>query len=242
VAKKTARPASFPVALALPRLLLVCSLVLIALLFLSAQGFKRLHADEMSGLDYIGPVPTVVPLPDLPADASEAEHTAHRMADRLTDLNEPPLSKVVGSPDAEVYRFFYAPTFDPRVCVTIWKEGDLYHMRTVVMSVRPTLTLWGRNETISARKWNRLRSAFTKHSVTDPFNGKDTGGGIDGSSWYLQSLVAGRVTTTQVGSPVDAHGPAHFQIVKARDSQARDFVKTSLLFLDWAGVHVPEMY
>ena len=223
-------------------LLLVCSLALVAALILVAQGFKRLHADQMTGLKYIGPAPTVAPLPDLPAGSSDAERTAHRMADWLGELSEPPLDKIGGGPDAEAYRFFYAPSFDPRVCVTIWREGDLYHLRTVVMDVRPTLTLWGKSETISARKWNRLRAAFTKRSVTDPFDGDNSGGGIDGSSWFLQSLTSGRVTTAQAWSPVRCFGPAHFEIVSARERRLGDFVKTSLLFLDWAGVQVPEMY
>lgn len=222
------------------RMLLVGSLALVAVLAFSALGIRRLHSDETTGLEYLALTPPMNrPPPPVP---SQEESTAYWMASELAELNEPAIDKVAGNPAAEVYRFFYAPTFDPRVCVTIWQEENVYHLRTRVMGVRPTFTLWGKTETISARKWNRLRAAFTKRSVTDPFDGNNFGGGIDGSSWYLQSFVSGRVTTTQVGSPVNTLGPAHFQIITARDSRARDFVKTSLLFLDWAGVHVPEIY
>ena len=130
-----------------------------------------------------------------------------------------------------------------RICVTVWREGHLYHMRTVVLRWDPPPTsLWGKTETISARKWNRIRTAFTRHSVTDPLDGTDPYGGIDGSSWFMQSLVSGRVTLARVSSPVRSLGPPYFQIVSSRDLRLDDFVSTSRLFLDWAGVRVPEMY
>jgi hypothetical protein len=58
----------------------------------------------------------------------------------------------------------------------------------------------------------------------------------------MESLVAGRVKVTKISNPVRSFGPTHFQIVKPSERQLDDFVKTSFLFLDWAGVHVPEMY
>jgi hypothetical protein len=223
-------------------MLLAASLALVVVLLLSALGIKRLHADEVTGLEYIGPAHiNTTPSPD-PPGLSDAEYLAYRLTGAVANLDESPIGKIGSGPSAEGYRFFYAPSFNPHICVTIWRDGDQYQMRTVVLRWHPNPTLWGKTETIPARKWNRLRTAFTKRSVTDPFNGTDAGGGIDGSSWYLQSLVSGRVTTTCVWSPVRSIGIPHFEIVTAREPQLRDFVKSSLLFLDWAGVQVPEMY
>jgi hypothetical protein len=211
-------------------------------LLLPALGIQRLHSDETTGLTYFGLPSETVPLPTLPG-LSEAEYTARRLANLATEVGEPTIDKVADGPAAEAYRFFYAPAFNSDVCVTAWREGNLFRMRTVVLRWYPApSSLWGKTETISVRKWSRLQAAFAKHSVTDPLDGTNPYGGIDGSSWYMQSSVSGRVTITQISSPIHTFGPSHFQIIRAKDPRLADFLKTSFLFLDWAGVHVPEMY
>jgi hypothetical protein len=225
-----------------PVRMLVGSVALCVVMIVIALGIKRLRSDETAGLKYIGPVPTATPSPAPPVGSSESEFSAHWFADSLALLGEPPINKLVSSPDAEAYRFYYEPSFEPWVCVTAWREGDRYQVRTVVLYGRSAPVLAGKTETISARKWNRLRAAFTKHSVTDPLDGTNPYQGLDGSSWFMESFVSGRATLVRISNPVRTIGPPHFQIVKSRDPRLDEFVKTSLLFLDWADVRVPRMY
>ena len=214
------------------------------LLALFWRGVPNLRANETTGLEYVGAAGSSPDSSD-PPNLSPAERTAYRYFESLFPFGEPPLGRIAAAPGVEAYRLCYRPSFNPNVCVTIWQEAGRSWLRTSVTrwdENRNTYLLWHKTQPLSTRNWNRLRAAFQKRSVTDPLNGEDRSGGIDGSSWYLESSTGGRSALTRIDNPVRSRGLPHFQFVTEAEPRLRDFVKTSLLFLDTAGVRVPEMY
>jgi hypothetical protein len=205
-------------------------------------GIENLLADETTGLDYVG-VPASPPSSPGTPGATEAEFRARWHAESLLRFGEPPIREITPNPNTEAYRFCYEPSFNSNVCVTIWQDADQYWLRTSVLRrYAPSSTLWRKTRPLSAGKWSRLRMLFQKPSVADPLNGENPYAGIDGSSWYLESLVSGHTALTEISNPVRSMGLPHFQFVRPRESRLKDFVDTSLLFLDWGGVRVPVMY
>lgn len=221
-------------------------------------GIRRLCSNEITGLDYIGPVIRThfgyVPGPSGPGIAEvestvyDRETTAHDYAESVESFNEQPLDAVVDQVGARVYRFHYIVGVSPSVCITAWEDGDQHWVRTSVVHWDGSTYqhfLWRKTRPLSAQKWDRLRALFKKQSVTHPLNAMvPSRGGPDGSDWYLGALVSGRTTLVEVSNPVRSFGPhlPGFQIVKPRESSLEDFVSTCRFMLHCADVQVPWMH
>lgn len=224
--------------------MVIVGLIVAGLGSLSWFSFTNLLAAETTGLDYVG-VAVEPPTSSLPPGATEAEFRAHWYTQALFILRELPLDKIIEGSQPEAYRFWYEPSFHPKVCVTIWREADRCWLRTSVLrwdETQQAQHLWQKTRPLSEKRWNRMQSLFRKRTVMNPLDGQDSPGGIDGSSWSLESFVEGRSVRTDISNPVHSFGFPHCEIVSPSEPRLKDFVATCLLMLDWSGVRVPEMY
>jgi hypothetical protein len=207
---------------------LVITVVSIGAIWACWQGIHRLTADETTGLQLVGPI-------------SSEDHSGPLW---LASIGEPTTDALLQKPDAELYRFIYVPSFHRTVCVSAWKDGGQYWIKSTTLDLnQPSMGQlhWEKTRPLSARKWNRLRALFSKRSVVDPLSGKEASPGLDGSTWVLESVVNGKATSTKMWSPIRTSGIPRFQWISAEPG-LEDFVEACREMLDYGKVIVPEIY